>query len=176
MSSVYPPLVLIAVLTGCAACEEPPKEWARDRDRLWMFVAGNARCNLPDRIFLVLDEEAQKHVFQREAFVMGLSTYHTLRRYLWTCQVHRNEGDRIRLCNPVFGFHLELGIKPRKLGKTELWTIVVTREDVDRFLDKAKRWLKLQVEANQMYFNFPPDWDQFVPLEGRCGCEKAEDS
>jgi hypothetical protein len=120
----------------------------------------------------VLSPAARKAV-PVEALTIAFGGVEAARRLVAGLASHATEasGDagKTRVCGAEFGAARELALS-RFLGR--IWTLDLTREDVEYFRGRTLGWYRLQVRrADGWHFAYPPDWT-YAPLGRGCGCER----
>lgn len=106
-----------------------------------------------------------------EALTLTFGGVEAARRLIGALAVHATESSAAagvtRVCSREFG--ATRGIKLLKfLGR--VWTLDLTREDVEYFRGRTLGWYRFQVRrADGWHFAYPPDWN-YAPVGRHCGC------
>lgn len=108
-----------------------------------------------------------------EALTLAFGGVEAARRLVAGLEAHATEssGDagRTRVCGAEFGATRELKLA-KFLGR--IWTLDLTREDVEYFRGRTLGWYRFQVRrADGWHFAYPPDWT-YAPMRRGCGCER----
>jgi len=156
-------LPAIALLAGCASVpeqeEESPKDIVKDPSRIHGFFIRMIREDKPGIAAQVTSlDEAALTLGVRNQIAPDLT-----RRVLLGFEQHdiRINDDKqsgvVRWCNKEFGLSYDFPLTSKYSGK--VWTVVITREQIEELATAGLAWFRRQREAaDGRIYAYPPDW------------------